>query len=249
MKQMKDRSETFKRMSLRKRSSSQFNKLNDKTVNEAKSLVDILQCGICYSAITLDKVPLQCSSCTNTVICGSCSGKLHGKCAICRKPGANYIPISIHLRKLFESIRYKCSLYEHGCKAILKGQNYDIEKHSSNDCEFQHLNPNPEPIYNARTLCMLCSNFYPLPKDHMCDITNKYKFCDNHNLEKHLFSENRILFKNHATNYEENKISQNEDIVIDISDADLDDGDDDEAHNKPRTIIEYKSSKFDLEKN
>lgn len=60
---------------------SQASERNDQ---QAGSLLQLLQCGICFSVLTPFKHPLQCSTCRNHLFCRSCTQKLpNGKCSYC----------------------------------------------------------------------------------------------------------------------------------------------------------------------
>ena len=85
--------------------------------------------------------------------------------------------------KLFEMLRFKCKRHEMGCKKVLKGQNFDIQKHENNECEWRHLDQLPDKDLSVN--CSKChkrlipegfesndsliEHIVPMKKLHVCN--------------------------------------------------------------------------------
>ena len=98
-------------------------------VNNWNTFIEMISCGICYTVLTLDKNPRQCSNCKNTMFCITCTAKVGDKCCFCNNRNISWLPISNTLQTLIENLNFKCMNADKGCPEILKGQNYEIEKH------------------------------------------------------------------------------------------------------------------------
>ena len=76
-----------------KRTVSEKNRLNDSIIGKTKTLVDFIQCGICFTILSIDKLPRVCQQCRNTIFCNSCVSSLHGKCPFCCKRDIKFVPV------------------------------------------------------------------------------------------------------------------------------------------------------------
>lgn len=80
--------------------------LNQKLVQSAQTFLQVIQCGICYGIVTIDKKPVQCSICRNVIFCYSCSLSMKGSCGYCKSPESKYIPVDANLLDLIRDLRF-----------------------------------------------------------------------------------------------------------------------------------------------
>lgn len=62
---------------------------------------------------------------------------MNKKCGYCNKTGVTFIPINHILMKLLKSFRFKCAHFDKGCTAILSGENFEIYRHETTECEYR----------------------------------------------------------------------------------------------------------------
>ena len=80
---------------------------NHKAMGERnENLLNLVQCGICYTVLSSDKNPVQCSKCINTLFCTECSHKLKKKCGYCNETNVSWLPINPRMKKIIDSFRF-----------------------------------------------------------------------------------------------------------------------------------------------
>ena len=85
------------RLSSVRRTASQFDRDQAEQKAEAEALVKLLQCGICYTIVLLDRQLRQCPSCKNVIFCLICSEKQKNKCGFCNQQDVVFEPIHPNL--------------------------------------------------------------------------------------------------------------------------------------------------------
>ena len=136
--------------------------------------------------------PKQCPHCLNQIFCQTCATKMKGKCGYCNKTGVTFIPINHILMKLIKSFRFKCVNHEKGCSTILSGEDFEIYKHETTECEHRDEQDIVKPTGKN---CYKCSSSIDLSKKtHLCDKEQEAIFCTYHrSKDAYVFSEDRIV--------------------------------------------------------
>ena len=101
-----------------------------------RTLTSLSQCAICFSVITTDMQPRQCSGCRNSLYCGNCVSQYANQCPVCKDSQVQFIPIHTQLRKILDSIRFRCrrSNGSAACTAETEGRNFRINQHNYIEC-------------------------------------------------------------------------------------------------------------------
>ena len=101
-----------------------------------RTLTSLSQCAICFSVITTDMQPRQCSGCRNSLYCGNCVSQYANQCPVCKDSQVQFIPIHTQLRKILDSIRFRCrrSNASATCTAETEGRNFRINQHNYIEC-------------------------------------------------------------------------------------------------------------------
>lgn len=61
--------------------------------SEITSLTQLLTCSICFTFLSRDMHPKQCSDCLNYMMCDACVKRLNGKCSFCKSTRIKFIDI------------------------------------------------------------------------------------------------------------------------------------------------------------
>lgn len=99
------------------------------------TLAALSQCSICFSVITTDMQPRQCNKCRNHLYCEKCVSINQNQCPYCKDTQVKFIPIHTQLRKLLDSIKFKCKRNNSSiCNEESEGRNFKINYHNYIEC-------------------------------------------------------------------------------------------------------------------
>ena len=84
---------------------------------------------------------------------------------------------------MIDNFTYKCLNFSQGCKIFLKGKDYNIARHITNECVFRDVNAN-KPL-NDKWYC--CNRVFNEKEKsgvnygtHLCNLTQNASFCISH---------------------------------------------------------------------
>lgn len=83
-----------------------------------RSLADYVRCGICFTVLTAEKRPVECSECRNTLSCTTCIREWlgsHPSCPYCKHQHPVFEDVSPALASLLSSLRFTCRFKRRGC--------------------------------------------------------------------------------------------------------------------------------------
>ena len=149
--------------------------------NEIPLLKQLLTCSICFTFLIPDMKPQQCSDCLNYIMCGTCIGKLNGKCSFCKKTRVKFIDLPPQLISLMKGFCFRCDKYVEGCvdPPYHKSGFYRYEQHLYLDC-IGKPDHGQAGGRSATNKCNVCNeNISEIDGVHSCSVTHRFH-CKDH---------------------------------------------------------------------